>query len=242
MATAELVVDYSKWPLDLQRSQEGLAGVRHYKVDSTVIEDVLDAAGLPRIGDPWSPQLPLVAARFISRVQTTLSHSIVKVDYSSPRASLFDPGGQSHTELLVGTVGATVFQGALPSGEPDGVHIEGGAPKDVGTLEVRVSAYFDTTELLPLAGWLSLVGYLNANVISLPRVGFTGTQFTMQPDQALYLGFEGPTQQGSRVVVNHRLRLSPSFDFLEARVNDRNQVIETRVRRIYGRRLFTGLW
>lgn len=244
MATATLVVDHEKWPEELARSQDGYRGVRHYKVDSVFPEDVLAASGLPSIGDPWSVDLPLVAVRDQQRVKVALEHSVVRVNYSSPRASLFDPGGQSHTELSVGTLVATVYQGALASGAPDAVAIEGGAPREVGTLEARVSAYFQPSEITSarLAGWLALVGWLNENTVDLPRVGFTSGQFSMQPDQLLYLGFEGPTQQGDRVVVTHRLRLSPSFEFIEATVDDAGVVLETTPRRIYGSRTYQGLW
>lgn len=245
MAQATRVTDYGKWSEELARSQDGYRGFRHFRVDSTFIDEVMAASGLPNIGDPWSQQLPLVAAREVQRVLTTREDSIVRVTYASPRASLFDPGGAPHTELVVGTLVATAYQGALASGAPDGVAIEGGAPKEVGTLEARVSAYFEPGEITAtmLAGWLALSeGWLNSNEVRLPRVGFTTAEYVMQPDQLLYLGFEGPTQQGDRVVVTHRLRLSPSFDFIEATVDDKDRVIESRPRRIYGSRPFQGLW
>lgn len=245
MATATPINSQMQgWTTDLSRDERGYRGVRHYEVDSADEVEALTAAGLPAIGSAWGPALPLLAARVQARVWFSVpgAKSVVRVEYDSPRASLYDPGGQSHTELNVGTLVATAFQGALASGAPDGLAIEGGAPREVGTLEARVSAYFAIGLSLPLATWLTYVGFTNANPITLPRVGFTANQFSMAADQVLYLGFEGPTQQGERVVVTHRLRLAPSHEFLETIVDDRGLVVSSTPRRIYGRRTFSGLW
>lgn len=247
MATATYVNSFggsTGWRTELRRTDTGYTGTRHYKVDSDDETDALLAAGVPRIGDPWSPQLPLLAVRQVSRVWVGVGSSVMRADYSSPRASLFDPGGQSHTELAGGVTTATVYQGVLASGAPDGQAIEGGAPRKLGQLQVRVSAYFNPGEVTStmLAGWLALSGWLNSNPITLPRVGFTSAIFQLQPGQALYNNFEGPREQGDRVIVTHVLDVAPNFDYVQAIVNDKDEVIGTEQRRIYGQRVFTGLW
>lgn len=50
--------DWGGQPEKIERTTSGSTGQRHYKINTRVVEEMLGAEGLPKIGDPWSPSLP----------------------------------------------------------------------------------------------------------------------------------------------------------------------------------------
>jgi len=258
MASARRIDDGRQgWDESLELTDEGARGHRHYRVDTRRLDAMVTADGLPRVGDRWSDDLPLLAVRSIAPVWRAGVESegngngVVRVDYATPSlgSGESEPDGSAFTRMGTSVVVATVFEGVLEDGTPSGQAIEGGAPREAGMLTARVVATFPAAEIdARIAGWVSLVGSLNDAPVALPRVARTQRSVTLAAGQLLYQGFDEPELIAGggagtdRVRVTQRLRVAEDFIFRKAVVDDRGVVVRTDEATLYPRRAFVGLW
>lgn len=244
MAIATYVNDQTNgWDEKLRQTRTGFIGHRHYIVDSRVVSEGIVAGGLPRIGDPWDAALADLKADDIELVeqggvvsQTERGYSVWKVSYLTPELQVLDPTGSPWTELDLGTVQVTVYQGVTAAGLPSGESIVGGAPKEVGRVAAIVHDFVPKISGVPLAASLPFQGFTNSQQLTLPRVQRTPVGATFSEDEVLYLGIEDVIEVGAKLEVLHRVHLAPDFLHRESRVNDAGIVVGDREIRIYGQR------
>lgn len=249
MAEATFIDDgVNGWDEHLEQTQTGFRGHRHYKVDTRALDEAIAAANLPLLGDPWSdllPQLEVTGRRPVWKggvvSQSEGGASVWKIDYATREAQVLDPTGEPWTELDLGSVQVTVYQGVDASGSPSGEAILGGAPKEVGRIAAIVYTYVSKSQAVPLASWVPFVGFVNSQPLVLPRIQKTGFGQTFGVGEVLYLGVQDVRDVGSRLELAHRVQLAPDFLHRESRTDDAGDVRSIREVRIYGEKDLRGV-
>lgn len=212
MATALSLRNNQNYRWRVEKTPEGLTGYQNYRVDTLDEAQALAAVGLPAAGSAWGTGLTNLKARRYVTYPEGISWTRVEVIYESDEKGGFKPSpavGVKWTEIQGSADSVTVYTA------PDGWRLNNGrgASKIVGRTNVEVHAYIADTAFNSTY-WnllVSLMGKVNSNAQSLPRLGGGPASATMNAGELLYIGHQPKLVAPGIMEVVHSLQAAPDF-------------------------------
>jgi hypothetical protein len=169
------------------------------------------------------------------------------------------PAGVKHTVIRIGNESVEVGAGVNDSGMVMTAYYtdlntlataagaaNNGKPmsKQVGRIQAEVYDFRPLTYAVPYSTLIGLASdkALNSDAVTLPAPLGTATAISLQPKQALYMGFEVDVRPDA-VLVKHQLELATDFYFRWAIIDKDGKPTGTLgAVQLYRATAFTGLW
>lgn len=209
-----------------------LSGRREYLVNTHDEEAAMAAAGLPRVGEPWSSTLPTLKVVRVGPtgyrggrdgVDGTGGWTIIPVAYAAPtgRGRLPAPvANLAFTEFEPFEQTVTVFF-PVPDptlvGPPDPNPINNGlgAPRLVTGTRLLVHRFYPASAIdaVFLRAFMPLFGRLNASAVTLPPLYTLGGQLSFQPGELLYHHMTPRVSTPNLIEVVHTLTAAVDHHF-----------------------------
>jgi hypothetical protein len=259
--TFEFFDDPQQGPFVVSRSEEGTEITRVGWINTDdPIRGLLEATGLPRIGDKYDDRIPdcrVVRIGPVQRVggrdptgQGAGGNLKVPVTYRTPAY-----GGQilikaaksvddKWSELSTTSSTVTVYADWDDDGSGTPPIAGGnGAPKQLSTLSARVKRFYALNGQVPWSRLIELAAENATNDTPLVIPGPYGSATSLQLDagQVRYTGFESDLD-GQFLGVTHLLELAPSHAYFGVLTDRDGNIVASERRVIYRPMDMRGLW
>lgn len=249
----------------LEFSTSGATGVRHYRINTDILDLAIYAQGLPKIGDAWSEALPTLCVNRIGPFvrlggQDTSGDGDggiirVTVSYTTPTFGQQAADFSTWTEIRTSITSQNIIepiariqpqpepgQGLVPILEGDGVDV------NVGTLAVYVHTYkrkSDPGHIIPLTLVMDLLYpqcKLNIDAMTLPRLMRTNRGLNFRERELLFCGIESINDLGDHIEVVYHMEARADWVFVWQSTDTEGRLATTYEDQIYGAASFAGLW
>lgn len=214
---------------------EGLTGIRYGTTNSRdAVSGLIGAAGMPRRGDPWSPQFPLLRVSHVGPSKPwggtdapstgENGRTLWEIHYSERPAVVlpYNPGDRftrisAGDECLTRMFDLRAGFPPFPPVPPIGRKLDNGngAPIAAGTIQLAVHVLHDTSSPPAFTRIIRLQRYKPVNDGALTFPAIEGTQIVLGagPGEAQYWGFNMEVESGGLLRVVHTINLAPDFLF-----------------------------